>query len=167
MESRSGKVKGGTHSSNIASSVPIIILGVPQLALGTLHLDVSFQEFICQCRRHKRCGFNPWVGKIPWRRKWQPTPVLLPGESHGWKRLAGYSPWSHKERTEVTEHARTFLSLLSAASPLSVMLSMLSAAMNVSSLDLASGSEWVLTQSLTEVPSKDRLATCGPVSSLS
>ena len=67
----------------------------------------------------------------------------------------------------MTEHARTFLSLLSAASPLSVMLSMLSAAMNVSSLDLASGSEWVLTQSLTEVPSKDRLATCGPVSSLS
>ena len=37
-----------------------------------------------QCRRHKRCsGFNPWVGKILWRRKWQSTPVFLPGESHG------------------------------------------------------------------------------------
>jgi len=35
----------------------------------------------CQCRRHRRCGFDPWVGKIPWRRKWQPTPVFLPGES--------------------------------------------------------------------------------------
>ena len=35
----------------------------------------------CQCRRHKRHGFNPWVGKIPWRKKWQPTPVFLPGES--------------------------------------------------------------------------------------
>ena len=38
-------------------------------------------------------GFNPWVGKIPWRRKWQPTPVLLPGESHGGRSLIGYSPW--------------------------------------------------------------------------
>ena len=40
----------------------------------------SGKEPICQCRRHKRPGFKPWVGKIPWRRKWQPTPVLLPGK---------------------------------------------------------------------------------------
>ena len=39
-------------------------------------------------------GFNPWVGKIPWRRKWQPSPVFLPGESHGQRNLEGYSPWS-------------------------------------------------------------------------
>ena len=38
-----------------------------------------------------RPGFNPWVRKIPWRRKWQPTPVLLPGKSHGWRSLVGYS----------------------------------------------------------------------------
>ena len=37
--------------------------------------------------------FNPWVGKIAWRRKWQPTPVLLPGKFHSWKSLVGYSPW--------------------------------------------------------------------------
>ena len=37
--------------------------------------------------------FDSWMGKIPWRRKWQPTPVFLPGEFHGQKRLAGYSPW--------------------------------------------------------------------------
>ena len=43
-----------------------------------------------QCRKP---GFSPWVGKIPWRRKWQPTPVFLPGESHGQRNLAGYSPW--------------------------------------------------------------------------
>ena len=43
--------------------------------------------------RHK---FSPWVGKIPWRRAWQPTPVFLPGESHGQRRLAGYNPWGHK-----------------------------------------------------------------------
>ena len=42
-------------------------------------------------------GFNPWVGKIPWRREWQPTSVFLPGESHGQRRLVGYSPWGHKE----------------------------------------------------------------------
>ena len=38
-----------------------------------------------------------WVGKISWRRKWQPTPVLLPGKSHGQRNLVGYSPWDHKE----------------------------------------------------------------------
>ena len=41
--------------------------------------------------------FDPWVGKIPWRRKWQPTPVVLPGESHGQRSLVGYSPWGRKE----------------------------------------------------------------------
>ena len=41
--------------------------------------------------------FDPWVGKIPWRRKWQPTPVLLPGESHGRRNLMGYSPQGRKE----------------------------------------------------------------------
>ena len=45
----------------------------------------------------RRPGFDPWVGKIPWRRKWQPTPVSLPGESHGWRSLVGYSPWGRKE----------------------------------------------------------------------
>ena len=44
-----------------------------------------------------RPGFDPWVGKVPWRRAWQPTPVFLPGESHGQRSLVGYSPWGHKE----------------------------------------------------------------------
>ena len=44
-----------------------------------------------------RPGFDPWVGKIPWRRKQQPTLVFLPGKSHGWRSLAGYSPWGCKE----------------------------------------------------------------------
>ena len=44
-----------------------------------------------------RPGFDPWVGKIPWRRAWQPTPVLLPGESHGQRNLAGSIPWGCKE----------------------------------------------------------------------
>ena len=50
----------------------------------------SSKEPACQCRRHKRHGFSPWVGKIPWRRTWQPTPVFLPGESHEQKSLMGY-----------------------------------------------------------------------------
>ena len=41
--------------------------------------------------------FDPWVGKISWRRKWQSTPILLPGKSHGQRSLVGYSPWGHKE----------------------------------------------------------------------
>ena len=46
--------------------------------------------------------FDPWVGKTPWRRKWQPTPVLLPGKSHGWRILVGYSPWGSIE-SDTTE----------------------------------------------------------------
>ena len=44
----------------------------------------------------RETGFDPWVGKIPWRRKWQPTPVYLPGESHGRRSLVGYNPRGHK-----------------------------------------------------------------------
>ena len=73
-------------------------------------LDHSFEKMrlpwwfrwssVClQCRRPR---FDPWVGKIPWRRKWQPTAVFLPGKSHGWKSLVGYSPWGHKE-SDTTE----------------------------------------------------------------
>ena len=58
----------------------------------------------CQWRRHKRYGFDPWVGKIPWRRAWQPISVFLTGESHGQRGLEGYSPQDGKESdmTEVT-----------------------------------------------------------------
>ena len=51
----------------------------------------SGKEFICQCRRQKRSRFDPWVGKIPWRMAWQPTPVFLPTESHGHRSLVGYT----------------------------------------------------------------------------
>ena len=76
-----------------------------------LHMDVNTRGLLWWCsgkecfynslqilyRRCKRCGFNPWVGKIPWRRKWQPTPVFLAGESHRQRDLAGYSPWVTEE----------------------------------------------------------------------
>ena len=55
------------------------------------------------CLRCKRLGFHPWVGKIPWRREWQPTPAFWPGESHGQRSLAGYSPWGCKSRTRPSD----------------------------------------------------------------
>ena len=54
---------------------------------------LSGKESASLCRRYK---FNPWVGQIPWRRKWQPTLELLPRISHGQRNLGGYSPWGHK-----------------------------------------------------------------------
>ena len=51
----------------------------------------SGKESSGQCRRPKRLEFNPWVRKIPWSRKWQPTPVFLPGKFHGQRNLAGSS----------------------------------------------------------------------------
>ena len=53
--------------------------------------DTSGKELACQCRRHKRQEFDPGVGKIPWRRAWQPSLVFVPGESHGQRSLVGYS----------------------------------------------------------------------------
>ena len=55
-----------------------------------------------------RHGFNPWVRKIPWQRKWQPTPVFLPEKSHEQRSLAGYSPWGCK-RLATTEHITVVL----------------------------------------------------------
>ena len=62
------------------------------------------KELACQFRRHRRWGFDPWVEMICWRRKWQPIPLFLPGESHGQRSLAGCSPRGHRESdtTEVT-----------------------------------------------------------------
>ena len=55
------------------------------------------KESVCQCRRCRRKGFDPPVGKIPWSRKWQHAPIFLPGRFCGQRSLTGYSPWGHKE----------------------------------------------------------------------
>ena len=57
--------------------------------------------------------FDPWVEKIPWRRKWQLTPVFLPGKSHGQKSLAGYSPWGHRVRHDLATKQQQVFFLLS------------------------------------------------------
>ena len=67
-------------------SSAVLILGFPWWLNG--------KESACQFRR---CRFNTWVRKIPWRRKWQPTLVFLPGKPHWQRCLVGYSPWGHKE----------------------------------------------------------------------
>ena len=72
-------------------------MGLPGGAAG--------KEPACQCRRHERLGFDPWVGKMPWRRKWQPTPVFSPGEAQGQKSLEGYSPRGRRE-SDMTECTR-------------------------------------------------------------
>ena len=64
-----------------------------------LHWQLIGKESACQCRRYR---FDPWVGKIPWRRAWQPTPVLLPGESYGQRSLVGYSPWGFQRVRHVS-----------------------------------------------------------------
>ena len=57
------------------------------------------------CRKH---GFNPWVEKMPWRRKWQSTPIFLPVKSHGKRRPVGCSPWGHED-SDTTEHMSVFI----------------------------------------------------------
>ena len=85
-------------------------------AYQVLQLHIYFTEGIphgshgkasaCQCGRP---GFDPWVGKIPWRREWQPTPIFLTREIHEQRRQAGYSPWGRKEldTTEQLTHTHT------------------------------------------------------------
>ena len=74
------------QEAKLECAVWMQLLGLPRW--------VSGKESACHCRRHE---FDPWLRKIPWRREWQPTPVTLPGKSHGQRSLAGYSPWGHKE----------------------------------------------------------------------
>ena len=64
------------------------------------------KEFTCQCRKLQ---FDASVGEIPWRRKWQPTPVFLPGKFYGQRSLVGYSPWGRKElNTAEQTHTDTY-----------------------------------------------------------
>ena len=86
----------GSREGRVWRSLPGRVRSqVPFLGL----VCASGKEPACQCRRHRSHGFDPWVRKILWRRAWQPTPVFLPGESHGQRSLVGYSPWDHKEIT--------------------------------------------------------------------
>ena len=76
--------------------------------LPTLLGGLSGKVPTCQCRRHKRHGFYAWVGKIPWRRAWQPTLVFLPGESHGQRSPARTTPLGQRYQ-QISEAMKGFL----------------------------------------------------------
>ena len=81
----------------LSSSGPTALSNLaPSKSFRGFQDGTSGKEPTCQSWRHKSCGFEPWVGKIPWRRKQQPTPVFLSGESHGQNSLVGYSLWDHR-----------------------------------------------------------------------
>ena len=90
-------------SSSELSKVAIHACCMPAVVLFSCTFQgfpggASGKEPACQCRRHKRCWFNHWAGKILCSRAWQPTPVFLPGESHGQRSLEGYNPLDHTQR---------------------------------------------------------------------
>ena len=84
------------------------ICGLSHLVIKSCNVDLVFpggasgKRPTYQCRRHKRHRFDPQVGKIPWRRAWQPAPAFLMGEFHGQRNLAGYIPQSRKEQDTAT-----------------------------------------------------------------
>ena len=98
-----------THSSVLVWRIPWTEEPVRLQSLGSQRVGYNWVTFLgfpggasgkeldCQWRRHKRREVNPWVRKIPWRRSWQSTPVVLPGEFHGQRSLMGYSPRSCKD----------------------------------------------------------------------
>ena len=87
----------------IRSELLVIYVCTPLLGTEGFLGGTSGKEPACQCKRRKRCSFDPWVRKIPWRRAWPPTPVLLPGESPWTEEPGGaQSLGSHRDRTEAT-----------------------------------------------------------------
>ena len=75
------------------------------------YIYIYWVSLVTQTVKHlpamQRPKFDCWVRQIPWRRKWQPTPVLLLGKFHGWRSLVGYSPWGHKE-LDMTEQLHLY-----------------------------------------------------------
>ena len=98
---KEGKQKGRKEGGRERKTMHLTkspLIGLPRWLRG--------KECVCQRRSLRWCSFDPWVGKIPWRRKWQPTPVFLPGKSHGQRSLGGYSPPGRKE-SDVSEWLST------------------------------------------------------------
>ena len=70
-------------------------------------------RWLSVCLQCGRTWFSPWDGRISWRRKWQPTPIFLPGKNHEWRSLIGYSPWGPKSYTRLSNFTFTFTFLTS------------------------------------------------------
>ena len=101
-------------SENIKLNIALRMYSFEECSLNNKSLGIasglpgwhSSKESTCQCKRCRRHRFDPWVKKVTWRRKWQPTPVFLSGESHGQRSLAGYSPQGLRE-LDATEQLST------------------------------------------------------------
>ena len=88
----------------------LIKILVQKFTVGVIFKTWCSSKRIClPIKRRKRCGFNLWVRKFPWRRKWHPTPVFLPGKPHGQRSLVGYSPRGLKELTRLSNGTYAFL----------------------------------------------------------
>ena len=127
--SKFGKLGGGHRTGKGQFSFQSQRKAMPKNAQTTAQLGFPWWfRHLSICLQCGRPGFDPWVGKIPWRRKWQSTPVLLPGKSHGQRSLVGYSPWGGKE-SDMTKrlhfHFHCTIALISHASK--VMLKILQA----------------------------------------
>ena len=106
------KKEMATHSSILAWKIPWVeepgrLQSIASQSVGhdwatntLLCYWLGGKESACQ---YRKCRFSPWFGKSPWRGKWKPTLVFLPGKFHGQRSLAGYSLWGHKE-SDVTKH---------------------------------------------------------------
>ena len=108
------------HTSILFSIVAVPIYIPPTLHKGFLvsafyqHLlgfpsGLVIKNLSVNARRHRRCKFYPWVRKIPWRRKWQPMPVFLPGKSHGQRSMAGNNLWCHRESDMTEQLTHTYM----------------------------------------------------------
>ena len=77
--------------------------------MGSIVLVILFmaKNLPANARNRRKCGFDPWVGKIPWSRKWQPIPRFLPGNSHEQRSLKGYSPWVSKSKRLLSDCTHT------------------------------------------------------------
>ena len=103
-----GSSAGKESSCNVGDPSSIPRLGRSPGEWLRYPLQDSWAPLVAQTVKNPpacNAGFDPWVGKIPWRRKWQPTPVFLPGESHGRRSLMGYSPRVAKSQTHWVRHS--------------------------------------------------------------
>ena len=88
------------HAKHIEVLFPVGLglSGISEMTEPNLGLPQWLPSWLCgkECLRMQEIEFDLWIGNVPWKRKWQPTPVFSPGKSHGQRILADYSPWGHK-----------------------------------------------------------------------
>ena len=107
LEARKEGKSWRAAQGSLRLSAMLHVMELREAEASVMEVGVFLVALVAKNPSANRCprqGFSPWVRKSPWRRAWQPTPVFLPGESHGQESLAGYSPWGHKDwdMTEAT-----------------------------------------------------------------